>query len=68
MTDHCKKCGGQGSVRSKRTIEVVIPPGVDNGATMQLQGEGNLDKSRSVLGLQLFKIMFSFLHFLWVME
>uniref|UniRef100_A0A7C9F375 J domain-containing protein n=1 Tax=Opuntia streptacantha TaxID=393608 RepID=A0A7C9F375_OPUST len=50
VTDHCKKCGGQGSVRSKRTIEVVIPPGVDNGATMQLLGEGNLDKSRSIAG------------------
>lgn len=50
VTDHCKKCGGQGRIRSKRIMEVVIPPGVDNGATMQLQGEGNLDKSGGVAG------------------
>ncbi|KAJ8449637.1 hypothetical protein Cgig2_005659 [Carnegiea gigantea] len=50
VTDHCKKCGGQGRIRSKRIMEVVIPPGVDNGATMQLQGEGNLDKSGGAAG------------------
>lgn len=53
VTDYCLKCGGKGSIRSKRNMEVIIPPGVDNGATMQLRGEGNLDKSRSTFRLQL---------------
>uniref|UniRef100_A0A2N9IH17 J domain-containing protein n=1 Tax=Fagus sylvatica TaxID=28930 RepID=A0A2N9IH17_FAGSY len=48
VTDHCQTCGGNGQVRSKRKMKVVIPPGVSDGATMQIQGEGNLDKKRCV--------------------
>ncbi|KAL3655088.1 hypothetical protein CASFOL_000874 [Castilleja foliolosa] len=44
ITDRCHRCDGRGQVRAKRSIEVVIPPGIDNGATMQVQGEGNVDK------------------------
>ena len=46
ITDHCQNCGGNGSVSSKRSMKVVIPPGISNGAMMQVQGEGNFDKKR----------------------
>lgn len=49
VTDHCRKCGGRGQVQSKRSIKVVVPPGVHDGATMQVRGEGNIDKKRSPL-------------------
>ena len=32
ITEHCSKCGGQGASRVTRTIDVNIPPGVDNGS------------------------------------
>ncbi|KAL2934113.1 Chaperone protein dnaJ A8 chloroplastic [Bienertia sinuspersici] len=41
VTDDCAKCGGLRNIRSKRSFDVVIPPGVNDGATMQLQGEGD---------------------------
>ncbi|KAL3512117.1 hypothetical protein ACH5RR_024834 [Cinchona calisaya] len=50
ITEHCRKCGGRGQVRSKRMINIVIPPGINNGATMQVRGEGNIDTKRSIAG------------------
>ncbi|KAJ9162609.1 hypothetical protein P3X46_022368 [Hevea brasiliensis] len=50
ITDHCRKCGGNGKVSSKRSMKVEIPPGINNGAMMQIQGEGNFDKKRGVAG------------------
>ncbi|KAK4567460.1 hypothetical protein RGQ29_003304 [Quercus rubra] len=50
VTDHCQSCGGSGQVQSKRNMKIVIPPGVSDGATMQIQGEGNLDKKRGIAG------------------
>uniref|UniRef100_A0A5B7B059 DNAJ heat shock family protein n=1 Tax=Davidia involucrata TaxID=16924 RepID=A0A5B7B059_DAVIN len=50
ITDHCRRCGGNGKVRSNRSIKVVIPAGVNDGATMQVRGEGNLDKKRGIAG------------------
>ncbi|CAN4088709.1 unnamed protein product [Withania somnifera] len=50
VTDHCRKCGGRGQVQSKRSIRVVIPPGVHDGSTMQVRGEGNIDKKSSIAG------------------
>ncbi|XP_010271328.1 PREDICTED: uncharacterized protein LOC104607386 [Nelumbo nucifera] len=50
ITDHCRRCGSGGRVQSKRSIKVIIPPGVNDGATMQVQGEGNFDKKRGMAG------------------
>ncbi|KAF5469207.1 hypothetical protein F2P56_013296 [Juglans regia] len=50
ITDHCRRCGGSGQVRSKRNMKVVIPPGVSDGATMKIPGEGNANKNRGVVG------------------
>uniref|UniRef100_A0A2P2KPG2 CR-type domain-containing protein n=1 Tax=Rhizophora mucronata TaxID=61149 RepID=A0A2P2KPG2_RHIMU len=50
ITDHCRTCGGSGTIRSNHAMEVVIPPGVDNGATVQLRGKGNINKKRGIAG------------------
>ncbi|OVA11201.1 Heat shock protein DnaJ [Macleaya cordata] len=50
ISDHCRRCGGQGKVQLKRNIKIVIPPGVSEGANMQIQGEGNFDKKRGIAG------------------
>lgn len=36
----CWECGGQGTVREKKQVQVRIPPGVDNGTRLRLRGEG----------------------------
>ncbi|XP_027924559.1 uncharacterized protein LOC114182018 isoform X1 [Vigna unguiculata] len=50
ITDHCRRCDGSGQVQSKQTIEVDIPAGVNDGDTMQIQGQGNFDKKRQITG------------------
>ena len=37
----CRQCRGEGTERKTRRIRVVIPPGVDDGHTLRLRGEGN---------------------------
>ena len=39
--DKCDKCGGSGTVASKRTVSVNIPRGIDEGNGLVLQGQGN---------------------------
>jgi molecular chaperone DnaJ len=36
----CTECEGRGQIEEKKTLEVRIPPGVDNGVRLRLQGEG----------------------------
>lgn len=38
----CAECGGDGRVRTRRTLTVKIPPGVDTGTRIQLTGEGEV--------------------------
>lgn len=38
----CDICKGKGIVRKKRTLEINIPAGVDDGQVMPIHGEGNL--------------------------
>ena len=38
----CAECSGEGRVRTRRTITVKIPPGVDTGTRIQLTGEGEV--------------------------
>ena len=40
ITDPCPECHGNGRVLVRRSIEVAIPPGVDNGTRIRLSGEG----------------------------
>jgi len=38
----CSACKGTGKVKKKRTINVKIPAGIDTGARLRMQGEGEL--------------------------
>jgi len=40
VTDPCEDCDGDGLTERERVVEVRIPPGVDNGSRLRLQGEG----------------------------
>jgi molecular chaperone DnaJ len=40
ITDPCPECNGNGRTLVRRTIEVSVPPGVDNGTRIRLSGEG----------------------------
>jgi molecular chaperone DnaJ len=36
----CPECAGDGRVRTRRTLSITIPPGVDTGTRIQLSGQG----------------------------
>lgn len=38
----CSACKGTGKVRKKRTINVRVPAGIDTGARLRMQGEGEI--------------------------
>jgi molecular chaperone DnaJ len=40
IRDPCEVCHGHGLVRKEKVLEVKIPAGVDNGARLRIQGEG----------------------------
>jgi molecular chaperone DnaJ len=42
IPDPCKECAGDGRVRSRRSLNVKIPGGVDSGTRVQLAGEGEV--------------------------
>jgi molecular chaperone DnaJ len=42
IPDPCGQCGGDGRVRSRRTINVQIPPGVAEGMRVRLAGQGEV--------------------------
>jgi molecular chaperone DnaJ len=41
ITDPCKSCRGQGAVKEKQHIKVHIPPGVDSGMRLKMNGYGD---------------------------
>lgn len=46
VTESCKACGGKGVVSKNKVINVSIPAGVENGAVLQLSGEGNAPRGK----------------------
>lgn len=42
IPDPCNECAGEGRVRSRRSLSVKVPPGVDTGTRIQLSGEGEV--------------------------
>ena len=47
VTENCKSCGGRGVINKNKIINVSIPAGVENGAVLSLQGEGNAPRGRN---------------------
>uniref|UniRef100_A0A0C9S636 TSA: Wollemia nobilis Ref_Wollemi_Transcript_12006_1562 transcribed RNA sequence n=1 Tax=Wollemia nobilis TaxID=56998 RepID=A0A0C9S636_9CONI len=41
ISDYCRKCAGEGRLRVKKDLKVKIPPGVNNGSTLRVRGEGD---------------------------
>ncbi len=46
----CPECAGEGRVRTRRTLTIKIPPGVDTGTRIQLQGEGEIGPNGGTVG------------------
>ena len=42
ITDPCFECSGNGRVRTRRTLTLAVPAGVDTGTRIQLAGEGEV--------------------------
>ena len=40
IADPCSACGGEGRIDREKTLEVKIPPGVDEGTRIRVTGEG----------------------------
>ena len=40
ITEPCEACRGRGRVHREKVLEIRIPAGVDNGARLRIQGEG----------------------------
>ena len=45
ITEYCPKCQGKGINRVTRTIDVNIPPGVDNSSRLRVGGEGEVGRA-----------------------
>ncbi len=41
VAEPCPECGGEGFVKKQEEIKVKIPPGVDNGTKLKVEGKGN---------------------------
>ena len=42
ITEYCPECAGKGLIRITRTVEIKIPPGVDNDSQLRVRGEGEV--------------------------
>lgn len=42
IRDPCSECSGDGRVRTRRTLKIRIPAGIDSGTHIQLDGEGEV--------------------------
>lgn len=45
IKDPCRTCKGKGQVKTKKTIKVKIPPGVETGMRLKVRGEGGFGYS-----------------------
>lgn len=50
LTDPCRDCSGDGRVRTRRTLKLKVPGGVDTGTRIQLAGEGEVGPGNGPAG------------------
>jgi molecular chaperone DnaJ len=50
ITDPCYECSGDGRVRTRRTLTLKVPAGVDTGTRIQLAGEGEVGQGAGPAG------------------
>ncbi|HET7397300.1 MAG TPA: molecular chaperone DnaJ [Intrasporangium sp.] len=50
LSDPCHDCAGDGRVRTRRTIKLKVPAGVDTGTRIQLAGEGEVGPGNGPAG------------------
>ncbi|HUJ29902.1 MAG TPA: molecular chaperone DnaJ [Candidatus Acidoferrum sp.] len=50
IRDACEACRGQGNIERERTIEVPVPPGVENGTRLRMAGHGEPGKNGGPAG------------------
>lgn len=50
LTDPCHDCSGDGRVRTRRTLKLKVPAGVDTGTRIQLAGEGEVGPGNGPAG------------------
>ena len=50
IKDPCHSCNGSGRLRKEKTLEVTIPPGVDDGTRIRLSGEGEMGMRGAAAG------------------
>jgi len=50
VEDPCKDCRGQGRVRKQAELKIKIPPGIYDGATLRISGEGEAGPRGSTPG------------------
>ncbi len=50
ITDPCRPCRGQGRIQEEKKLHVKIPPGVDNGDRIRLNGEGEAAPHGGIAG------------------
>mgnify|MGYP000664083639 CR=1 FL=1 len=53
----CPDCRGSGRIRKRRTIQVTIPAGIDNGQTISLRGQGHAGSNGGPSGDLLITVM-----------
>ncbi|HET7658812.1 MAG TPA: molecular chaperone DnaJ [Oryzihumus sp.] len=50
ISDPCFECSGDGRVRTRRTLKIRVPAGVDTGTRIQLTGEGEVGQGAGPAG------------------
>ena len=53
----CQDCRGSGRIRHRRTVEVSIPAGIDDGQTISLRGQGHAGRNGGASGDLLITVM-----------